>query len=195
MNNNLTNTQVLLNAYVKGEYKDNPQYDCEDDFFVFFAISQVLKEYDLSDEEIENGLCDASLDGGCDGVYLFIDNSLLDENTSDFECFKKVMKLELCIFQVKNTTSFSEDVLMKWKTTCSNLLNMEQNFDMLQIRYNEKILSSFDFFRKVCIALVRKSPKISIRFYYVSKGTQIHPNVQSQADELCEEIKRPDFRS
>jgi hypothetical protein len=54
----LTNNQVLLNEYIKQEYDENSEYaGREDDFFEFFAASQVLKDFALSDEEIENGIC------------------------------------------------------------------------------------------------------------------------------------------
>ncbi|MBJ6359721.1 AIPR family protein [Paenibacillus sp. GCM10012307] len=189
MGNGLTNTQVLLNAYIKQEHEENPHYSREDDFFEFFAVSQVLKEYDLSDEEIENGLCDATLDGGCDGIFLFADGSLLDENASTFENIKKGSNLDIYIFQTKNTVSFREDALMKWKTTCSNLFDMDKNMDIFKDRYNSKVRSLFELFRKVYIGLVRKSPKVSIRFCYVTKGSEVHSNVQKQAEELCLMIK------
>jgi len=189
MANGLTNTQVLLNAYIKQENEENPLYSREDDFFEFFVASQVLKEYDLSDEEIENGLCDASLDGGCDGIFLFADGSLIDENTTTFEQIKKGATLDFYIFQSKNTVSFGEDALMKWKTTCSNLFDMDKNIDSFKDRYNAKVRALFDLFRKVYIGLVRKSPKINIRLCYVTKGNDIHPNVQKQAEELCILVK------
>jgi hypothetical protein len=86
----LTNNQVLLNEYIKQEYSENPEYeDREDDFFEFFAASQVLKDSALSDEEIENGICGGSLDGGCDAIYLFADGMLQDENASSFDTSKK----------------------------------------------------------------------------------------------------------
>lgn len=76
----LNNSQVLLNEYINQEYAETCQYSSKDDFFEFFAASQVLKSYDLSDEEIEHGICDAALDGGCDSIYLFADGVLLNDN-------------------------------------------------------------------------------------------------------------------
>jgi hypothetical protein len=72
----MTNSQVLLNAYVSQEQSENPKYPNETEFFEFFAASQILKEYDLNDDEVENGLCDGTLDGGCDGVFIFADGIL-----------------------------------------------------------------------------------------------------------------------
>ena len=58
-----TNNQVLLSEIVKQEAKENPQYSTEDAYFEFFAAQQILKKYDLSDEEIEQNLTGTSLDG------------------------------------------------------------------------------------------------------------------------------------
>jgi hypothetical protein len=187
----LTNNQVLLNEYIRQEYDESPEYkDREDDFFEFFVATQVLKDFALSDEEIENGICGGSLDGGCDAVYLFADGILQNEDALPFDTSKKGVPVELCIIQAKNSTAFSEDIIMKWKTICENLFNMENDFDSLQDRYNKRVRDMFDLFRKIRINLVRKSPKISIKLFYVSKGVDVHPNVQMQADELCELLKR-----
>jgi hypothetical protein len=182
---------VLLNEYIKQEYLENPEYrGREDDFFEFFAASQVLKDFALSDEEIENGICDGSLDGGCDAIYLFADGMLQNENEVPFDTPKKDVSVELCIIQAKNSAKFGEDTIMKWKTTCENLFNMEDDFDALQDRYNKKVRDLFDLFRRIRINLVRKNPKISIKLFYISKGIDIHPNVKKQADELCELLKK-----
>jgi hypothetical protein len=109
MATNLTNNQVLLNEYIKQEYLENPEYEGrEDDFFEFFAASQILKEFALSDEEIANRVCGGSHDGGCDAIYLFADGILQDEKSLSFDTAKKNVPVELYIIQAKNSTSFGE---------------------------------------------------------------------------------------
>lgn len=46
-----TNNQILLSEIVTRNFADNPQYSTEDSYFEFFSAQQVLKKYDLSDEE------------------------------------------------------------------------------------------------------------------------------------------------
>ncbi len=142
MTNGMTNSQVLLNAYVREEQAENPKYQDEAGFFEFFSSAQVLKEYDLSDEEVENGLCDGSLDGGCDGIYLFADGKLIETEPVSFEDFKKGVVLDLIILQVKTSVSFSEDSIMKWKTTCNNLLDASKSSDNFVDRYSVKVRNS-----------------------------------------------------
>jgi hypothetical protein len=189
MSSKLSNNQILLNEIIKQEFDENTQYDKVDDFFEFFTSSQVLKEYDLSYEEIENGITGAGLDGGCDGIYLFINGDLIKEDNEVLEKYKKDIKLELCILQTKNTTSFKEDAILKWKAVSKNLLELSNKSSDFQGRYNDEVLKSFELFKDTYIKLIRKKIKLKIRYLYISKGIEVHPNVMAQALELQTEIK------
>lgn len=189
MSSKLSNNQILLNEIIKQEFDENLQYDKLDDFFEFFSSSQVLKEYDLSYEEIEYGLTGAGLDGGCDGIYLFINGDLIREDNDISEKYKKDIKLELRILQAKNTISFSEDAILKWKTVSKNLLELSNESSHFQARYNAEVIKSFDLFKDTYIKLIRKKPKLTINYIYSSKGIEVHPNVRAQALELESEIK------
>jgi hypothetical protein len=50
-----------------------------DEVFEFFVLEEVLKDYDLSQDEIESGWIDGSGDGGFDGFYVFINGHLLKD--------------------------------------------------------------------------------------------------------------------
>lgn len=184
-----TNNQVLLSEVVKQEFKENPQYSSEDVYFEFFSAQQILKKYDLSDEEIEQNLTGTALDGGCDGIFFFADGELVHEDDDEAK-FKQDVKLTLCIIQAKNTASFGEDAINKWKTVSTNLLALDKSCDEFRGRYDEKVLQAFAFFKDTYIGLIRKHAKLQIEYRYVSKGTEIHPNVQAQADELVAQVKK-----
>lgn len=188
MSKGLTNNQILLNEIIKQEHQENQQFINEDEFFEFYAVQQVLKNYDLSDEEVENGLTGASADGGCDGIYQFANGDLINED-DDLAKYRKDIKLTLCIFQTKNTSSFKENSIMKWKTVCKNLLNLNTSCELYKDRYRSNVLSAFSFFKDTYIKLIRRVSKLNIEFKYVSKGIEVHPSVKAQADELCNEIK------
>ena len=44
----LSNNQILLKEIVEQEFVENEIYESKDDFFEFFAASQVLKDKDLT---------------------------------------------------------------------------------------------------------------------------------------------------
>ena len=117
----LSNNQLLIRELVKQEYP-NSAYKDEADFFGFFSTSQILKEYDLSDQEVESGLVGGGNDGGCDAVYMFFNGTLVCEDMIDNIVASKEAKLEMMIVQSKNTLSFGEDAILKWKSTVDNLL-------------------------------------------------------------------------
>ena len=184
----LSNTQVILKDIIKREHDESGYANSENEFFEFFAASQILKDYELSDDEIEYGHCGAGNDGGCDSIYTFLNNSMLsDEQVQDLSAPRDSI-LEFCIIQSKNTTSFKEDAIMKWKTVCSNLLNLGNSISDYAERYNSNVRDAFQLFRDSYTKLITSRIKLIISFYYVTISDELHPNVQSQADELKELI-------
>lgn len=49
----------------------------ENEYFELFYNEQILKEYDLSYEEIEAGTVGQGADGGIDGIFIFVNNTLI----------------------------------------------------------------------------------------------------------------------
>ena len=65
------NNQILLEEIVKQE-RDNLEEDISlSRFFEFYSALQVLKDFELSYEEVYSGIAGESHDGGADAVYLF----------------------------------------------------------------------------------------------------------------------------
>ncbi len=178
------NIQVIMNAIIKQEYEENNDiFNSEDSFFEFYSAQQILKEFDLTFDELYRGITGSSLDGGCDSLYIFINGELITEDT-DIDKYKKDIKISFYIIQSKNTNSFSEDPINKWKTICSNLFDFDNSFDTFKSRYSQDILDTFQLFKDSYIKLLRRRPKINIEFKYVSKGTDIHQNIKQQSEEL-----------
>ncbi len=181
---NLSNTQILLKECITQEFSDSSLFTNESDFFEFFASAQVLKDYDLSDEEIEAGLVGAGGDGGCDSIYLFVNGSLvLQDQMMSFPVIKESI-VKFVIIQAKRTLTFNEDTLMKWKTVSDNLLQLANPIENYSARYNEQVLDAFRLFRNVYKKLVRHRVKLIFEYYYVTIADQLHPNVTQQAKEL-----------
>lgn len=185
----MSNNQLLLQECIKQEFTENSNFASENEFFEFFATAQTLKNYNLSDEEIVSGLTGGSLDGGCDAIYTFLNGDLIKQDQIENISAAKGSTLSFFIFQVKNTTSFNEDALMKWKVTSNNLFDMNNPITDYTDRYNEQIREAFGMFRDIMTKLVRSQIKVQIVYYYVTRADEIHPNVKSQADELIKSIK------
>ena len=184
------NYQVLAKVIMKQEKDVRAATMKEDDYFEYFAIQLIMKKYDLDDREIEDGLTDGGNDGGCDGLYLFVNNDLIHDDNTDVEKYKKGVNISLHIIQCKNTTGFSEDTIMKWKTLSGNLLNLESDYSNYQKRYSERVLEKMELFRNIYLNLIRKAPKLSIYYHYATFSTEVHPNLLAQASELEASTKK-----
>lgn len=186
----LTNNQILLKECFKQEFEESSGYKDLNTFFEHFAASQVLKDFNLSDEEIDNGNSGGGNDGGCDNLYIFLNGELVTVDQIEGLNATKGSYLDFFILQCKNTTSFGEDAIMKWKTVSDNLLDMSNKLDSFKDRYNEITIESFALFRKAIEKLVRSQVKIRFYYYYISLGIEIHPNVTNQANELKTLVKK-----
>ena len=187
---NYTNNQLLLKEYIKQEFEENGSYKDENSYFEFLAAQQLVKDYDLSDEEIENGLMGGGLDGGCDAIYIFSNGVLVNDDVFETLTIPKEMKLELVIIQAKNTTSFKEDAVMKWKTISENLLQFSNAIGGFTGRYNENVLRAFENFRLLHMKAIRSRVKLHFNYVYVTLASELHPNVVAQASELEKIIRR-----
>lgn len=77
---------------------------------------------------------------------------------------------------------------MKWKTVSQNLMDMSKDIANYEKRYCEGVRDMFMLFRDTITKLITKQPKIYIKFYYVTLGTEVHPNVKEQSEELKQVI-------
>lgn len=180
----LSNNQLLMRECIKKECEENGQYSEVNAFFEFFAASQVLKNYDLSDDEVSLGITGGGNDGGCDGIFVFLNNDLVTQDQVSGITASRGSSLSLVIIQAKNETGFKEDAISNWKTVSENLLDMSSNIKRFGNRYSEQVKDSFMMFRDVLTKLITNQIKVSIQYYYVALGLEVHPNVRAQADEL-----------
>ena len=180
----LTNSQILIKECVAQSFRDSDEYDDEASFFEYFSSSQILKDYDLSDDEIENGIVGSSGDGGCDSIYIFLNKNLVLPDQIDSIIPSKESKVEMVIIQSKRETSFKESAIQNWKDVSNNLLSLSNSLSDFTTRYNDDVRESFGFFRDLYTKLLRSRVKLEFKYIYVSYAEELHPNVKQQAEEL-----------
>lgn len=183
------NAQILLENLIEQEFQNNDNYSNISDYFEFFSASQILKNQGLSDDEVDNGIVGKGLDGGCDSIYLFLNNLLITPDVVEHISAPKDSILEMIIIQSKKTTSFGEDAVMKWKTISGNLLDLSKTTTDFTARYNADVLEAFTTFRDTYTRLITSRVKLKFRFYYATLASELHPNVIQQAEELKDTIK------
>jgi hypothetical protein len=84
----------------------------DDKAFEVYAANQILKDYDLSDEDIEFGDLGGGDDGGVDGIYLFINGILMRDETPPPTPTSKV---EIILIQATREKGFKEERIEKFK--------------------------------------------------------------------------------
>ena len=183
------NAQILLENLIEQEFQNNDNYSSISDYFEFFSASQILKNQGLSDDEVDNGIVGKGLDGGCDSIYLFLNNLLITPDVVEHISAPKDSILEMIIIQSKKTTSFGEDAVMKWKTISGNLLDLSKTTTDFMTRYNADVLEAFTTFRDTYTRLITSRVKLKFKFYYATLASELHPNVIQQAEELKDTIK------
>ena len=144
----------------------------------------MTKDFDLSHEEISDGIVDGEHDGGIDSVFTFVNGDLIYEDT-DLTSYKKNVEIELIIIQSKTSGGFSEDPLNAALASLSKLLDLEQDLEQLS-QYNDGVKRGIELFRGAYRSLASKFPKLSISFVYAAMSAvqSPHENTQKKMDDL-----------
>jgi hypothetical protein len=184
-----TNDRILLdNVLSQGRSQRAPSMS-ESDFFELFAAEQVLKDFDLSYEEITSGIVAGGGDGGVDSVFLFANGELVHEDT-DLAQLKRGVQLELVIIQATTSPGVSESRVDKLVTTTEDLFDLARDLRSPPGGYNGEIVAAVSLFRDVQQTLAARFPKLQFRYVIASKGSEVHPNVISRGKRLSNTVSR-----
>lgn len=161
-----------------------------EEFFELFSAEQVLKDLDLSYEELESGLVAGGNDGGIDGLYVFVNGELIHDDT-DLSVFKKNVVIDVVIIQAKTSKSFEETPIEKLAAATKDLFRLDADLDKLAAVYNDGLRSAVGLMRKAWIFLVDRFPQLQFRYVYASKGDvmNLHPNVRRKSELLADVVK------
>jgi len=99
------NDVVLIDAIVDERLREGYPSNQRDEAFEFLAFEQVLKDFDLSREEIEAGWVDGRDDGGIDGFFVFVNGHLLQDALT-FAWPKRNAEVEVRILTCKHHETF-----------------------------------------------------------------------------------------
>lgn len=184
----MSNDLVLINQLLNQKLAEVGNGLAESEFFEIFSSEQVLKDYDLSYEEIGNGIVDSGGDGGIDSIYFFINDVLYNEDV-DLSNYKKNIRLELVLIQSKTTTGFSEAGVERLISSMRDLLDLNKDIESLSATYHKKLLDKIKIFRDTYMALTSKFPVLTFLFYFVTKAVEVHPNVERKVQALEAMVK------
>jgi len=189
MSNN--NDVIILNSILERKRQESANTLSPDEYFEIFAFDQVLKDYDLSYDELLSNQVDGKDDGGIDGFFIFLNNETLNEEL-DLETIKKNPLIEVYLIQAKTSSSFGEKAIETIMATIEDIFDLEKNISDIKHFYNAQVIEKVELLRKTYIDLAIKHPQVKITYVYASQGdTQsIHIKVKNKADNLCSRTQK-----
>jgi hypothetical protein len=160
------------------------------DYFELFTAAQVLKDYDLSYDEIQSGVVSGGGDGGIDCFYALVNGELLQEDT-DVSDLKRNIQMEAVLIQAKTGSGFSETVMDRFLAAAEDLFDLSKSVSSLSAVYNAELLEAVTRFREAYGALAARFPKLSVRFIYgAAQGDHVHANVLRKGARVKNAVQR-----
>ena len=185
------NDQIVLETIIK-QSKDEQFPDVSistTEFFNWFVSEQLMKDFELSYDEINEGIVDNGGDGGIDAIYTFVNGELIQRD-ADLIDGKRNSTIDVYIIQSKYTNGFSETPIDKINSSSNDLFDLNKPIGDLRTVYNNDLLANIDVFRNQFLHLVSKFPILKFHFFYVTKGDEVHPNVKRKISQLESTIKK-----
>jgi hypothetical protein len=179
------NDVVLLDGIVDQRLAEDLPSQERDEVFEYFVLEQVLKDYDLSRDEIELGWTDGRDDGGIDGFYILINGHLL-EDADDFMWPRCNAAIDVWIFTCKHHATFQQAPLDTLAATINELFDLSQISAELRGSYSEDILNSRALLHAAYRRLSISRPIITFNVIYASRGdaTEIGSSVSARARQI-----------
>lgn len=182
-----TNDQIILEQIIKEKCAESGDELSVSDYFEIYSASEVLKNYDLTYDDIAYGIVGNGGDGGIDSIYTFINGEPLKEDTV-INTNQKKNHIELIVIQSKTSNSFKEDAVIKFRESAQDLFNLANIPEDYASRYNADLIDKVNLFRDAYSKLAKTFPKIEIRYFYATQGDEVHHNVSGKVIKLQEDI-------
>jgi len=179
------NDKILIDGIIDERISSNIPSKEKDEVFEYFAFEQLLKNYDLSHDELISGAVDGRDDGGIDGLYIFINGHLLTD-IEKFSWPKIGVILELWIITCKHHDTFKQAPLDNLVASSSELLDLTIENNDLQGSYSTEILQRRDNFKTAYRKISPRLNSFNIFFSYVSRGdtNELGESIKSRSDQL-----------
>ncbi len=184
-----SNDRIILDEVLKQRQGEVESEASDSDFLELFCAEQILKDFDLSYEELQSGLVGDGGDGGIDGIYLFVNGELVQEDT-DYSNLKRNIALDLIVIQSKSAASFQETPIERFITVSDDIFDLSKPVSGLRTTYNERLMEAVDRFRDVHQQMAARFPKLKVSFFYACKGGAPNENVRRKVEKLRDVLKK-----
>jgi hypothetical protein len=183
------NDVVLLDSILK--QKSVEQHVDIGEIFEKFVLEQILKNYDLSNEEIAFGWTDGSLDGGIDGFYVLV-NGLLVTDASDFSWPRTGAEIEVYLITCKHRDTFQQTSLDAMLASLQEIFDLTRNTQELLGSYSSDIRKCREIFIATYHNLSLHRPVLKFKIIYASRGDTelLGKSIAARADQIIELLSK-----
>lgn len=184
------NDRFLLDGIVDDRVAARLPSDKRDEAFEYLAFEQVMKDFDLSNDELLSGWVDGRQDGGIDGFFILVNGHLLQDPEA-FVWPRTGSDLRVFLISCKHHETFKQATLDAIVATLTELLDFGIEDARLKGAYSEALLRKRN---NLSYAYRKLSPRLSsfsIDISYASRGdtSDIGTEVSSRADQLQTLVK------
>lgn len=179
------NDKILVDGMID-EICENSNYNSGDNqkrgkVFEKFSISELLKNYDVNENVIDNGIVDGANDGGIDGFYIFL-NSRPIRATEDILILDGAI-IDVYIIQCKHEDSFKLAPLNTLFSTLSELFDFSLSKENFCSDYNERVVQKRELLKTLYKKLAARNPIINIKICYITRGDvkELGENISAKA--------------
>lgn len=185
------NATVILNGCIEKFKNENELSLDESEVFELFSLSQIMKNEDVSFENIMNSITDGGQDGGIDSIIVLHNGDYVED---DNECNCKSSSVtKLIVTQCKTEKTFKESSFDKLISTFPSLFDLEQKDKELEKRFNTQIMEKRNVFGSLWTNTIIAGGKLEICINYACKANdiEISPSFKSKREQLkviCKEL-------
>ncbi len=189
------NDIVILNSLIDDRVASLAPSSKRDEVFEFFAAEQILKDLNLSTEQISKCSVDGRNDGGIDYVLILINGNLLVEENDDY-LPKSNVEMEVYLITCKHHDTFRQATLDALIASLTELFNLSIEDDNLSGDYNEKVLAFRNLLKSTYRKLSSKISSFNTKIFYASRGDtgEIGEAVIARSEQLIK-ITENSFRN
>lgn len=185
------NSTIILKGCIEKFKSENDLTLNESEVFELFSLSQILKNEDVSFENLMDSITDGGQDGGIDSIVLLHNGEYIDDD-SEYKC-KSSSVTKLIITQCKTEKTFKESSIDKLVSTFPILFNLDANEDNLQKRFNPQIIAKINVFKDLWTKTIVGGGKIEVSVNYacMANDVEISSSFKSKREQLkvmCKEL-------
>lgn len=163
------NDIVIIDHIIKERIDQNNPSKDKGEVFELLANEQILKDLDLSRDEILSGIIDGKDDGGIDSFYIFVNGNLLTDIT-DFMWPKRHAEITIYAITCKHHDTFMQDVVNNECATVGEIFDLSLEASDFKSSYNEDLLHKRKLFVEAYMNTASSLSSLSFKFFYASRG-------------------------